>query len=136
MERTAIRTTPDLMDEMAARFQDRPYLADPGHRLTYAEFRAEVRRHAKGLHELGLRKGGRLAILMGNRVEWVVAYFAAMTLGAEVVALNTWATAREIAYQLGHGSVEFLVFEPRFRKGPHFEEGVAAFLENRKPNYE
>ena len=115
MERPASRTTPDLMDEMAARFQDRPYLADPGHRLTYAEFRDEVRRHAKGLHTLGLRKGGRLAILMGNRVEWVVAYFAAMTLGAEVVALNTWATAREIAYQLGHGSVEYLVFEPRFR---------------------
>ena len=42
----------------------------------------------KGLLSIGATRGDRIAILMGNRAEWLIAYFATMTIGAEVVALN------------------------------------------------
>ena len=88
------RTAPDLLDEIVAREADRVFLIDGETRLTYRAFRDEVRAYAKGFLAMGVRKGGRVAILMGNRTEWLTGYFAAMAIGAEVVALNTRATAR------------------------------------------
>jgi fatty-acyl-CoA synthase len=115
MQKPTSRTTPDLLDELAARQPDRPFLIDGDIHLSYGAFRSEVRRHAKGMLALGLGKGSRIAILMGNRAEWLVAYFAGMTVGAEIVALNTLATARELAYQLTHAEVSLLILEPKFR---------------------
>ncbi len=109
------RTAPDLLDEISAREADRIFLIDGETRLTYREFREGVRACAKGFLAMGVRKGGRVAILMGNRTEWLTGYFAAMAIGAEVVALNTMATARELAYQLKHSEVTLLIFEPQFR---------------------
>lgn len=115
MRKPDSRTAPDLLDEMVANYPERSFLVDGELRLSYAEFGEEVRRHAKGFLALGLGKGSRVAILMGNRAEWLIAYFAAMSIGGEVVALNTLSTARELAYQLSHGEVEVLVFEPTYR---------------------
>jgi fatty-acyl-CoA synthase len=115
MRKPASRTAPDLLDEMAERFAGHDFVIDGDVRFTYAGFRAAVRDHAKGLHALGLRRGGRLAILMDNRHEWLITYFAAMVLGGEVVALNTWSTGPELAYQIGHADVRFLVAESTVR---------------------
>jgi fatty-acyl-CoA synthase len=115
MQKPNSRTAPDLLDEMASKYPGRRFLVDGETRLSYGEFRDGVRHHAKGLIALGLGKGSRVAMLMGNRVEWLTAYFAAMSVGAEVVALSTLSTARELAYQLTHAEVSVLVFEPKYR---------------------
>ncbi len=109
MQEPESRTVPDLLDEMAARYGDREFLVDDDQRLTYTAFQTEVRAHAKGLIALGLVHGDRLAILMNNRAEWLIAYFAAMSIGVEVVALNCWASASELAYQIGHAKVRALI---------------------------
>jgi len=98
------RTVPVLLDEQAARFGAREALVGGGTRLTYAQLREEVRGFAKGLYALGVRKGDHVAILMGNRPEWIVADLAACALGAVMVAVNTWVTARELCYVLAHSS--------------------------------
>jgi fatty-acyl-CoA synthase len=118
MNKPASRTTPDLLAEMATRYPDREYVVDGDTRLTYREFRGLSRAHARGLYALGLRRGSHMAILMDNRHEWLVAYFAAMSIGVQVVALNTWATAPELAYQLRHADVELLVTEETIRAKP------------------
>ena len=75
-----------------------------------------VRTHAKGLLAIGVERGDRLAILMENQAEWLITYFAAMSIGAEVVALNCWSSARELAYQFDHASVRFLVATATIRE--------------------
>ena len=115
MQKPASRTAPALLAEMAARYPDAEFIVDGDTRLTYAGFGDTVRRYAKGLHALGMLRGGRMAILMDNRHEWLIAYFAAMSLGGEVVALNTWATPTELAYQIRDAGVELLVAEDRLR---------------------
>lgn len=115
MRKPTSRTTPDLLDEISRQHGDHLFLIDGETRLTYGEFRQCVRDYAKGLIALGLGKSGRVAILMGNRAEWLIAYFAGMTIGAEVVALNTLSTARELAYQLSHAEVSLLILEPKLR---------------------
>jgi len=114
------RTVPVLLDEQAARFGAREALVGGGTRLTYAQLREEVRGFAKGLYALGVRKGDHVAILMGNRPEWIVADLAACALGAVMVAVNTWVTARELCYVLAHSDTKVLVASDNFLKYDYF----------------
>ena len=108
------RTAPALLDEMAERHPGAEFVVGGGRRLRYPEFRAEARRFARGLHALGVRRGDKAAILMGNRPEWLIADFAILALGAIMVSINTWATRRELAWMLDHGDVSVLVTVDRF----------------------
>ena len=84
------RTLGDLLDEMAARQPEREFIVGGATRLTYAEARARVRRLAKGLHQLGVRRGDNVALLLDNRAEWVLIDFAVTLLGATLVPISTW----------------------------------------------
>jgi fatty-acyl-CoA synthase len=112
----AARTLPALLDEMARRHGDREALVGNGQRYTYAELRRAARRLAKGLHALGIRHGDKVAILAGNRPEWVIADFAITQLGGVMVAVNTWATAREFEYVMRHSDAVLLIMVDRFLK--------------------
>ena len=94
------RTFAGLMDEMAARFGARNFLTVGDKRLSYSEFRTEVRQLAKGLHALGVRRGDKVALLMGNQAEWLIADFAVTSLGAILVAVNTWWKQSELQHAL------------------------------------
>jgi len=112
----ASRTIPGLVDELAERVPDREALVGSGQRYTYGQLRAEIRRVARGLHALGVHRGDKVAILMGNRPEWLIADFAITLLGGVMVGVNTWATARELEYVLGHSDTRFLITADRFLK--------------------
>lgn len=115
------RTAPALLAEMAARYPEREALVADGWGLTYAMLESEVARCASAMRAAGIQHGDRVGILMGNRPEWLIGYFGAMRLGAIVVGLNTWATARELAYQLGHAGVRLLLLEPEFKGRDFFD---------------
>ena len=110
------RTVPGLLDEMARRYPAREAVVGPAERLSYAALRSRSRALAKGLYALGVGRGDKVAIWMGNRPEWLVANFAVALLGATTVALNTWATERELDYQLGHSDTSVLIMVDRFLK--------------------
>ena len=109
------RTVPALLAEMVARDPAQTAIVGGGVRLSYTEFTDAVRTAARALTALGIGAGDRVGLLLGNRPEWLIVDFAAMTLGAIAVGLNTWATAHELAYQLEHAGVKLLLIEPRFR---------------------
>ena len=113
------RTTGALLDELAARHPDRLALRGGGQSLDFAALRARVRALARDLLALGLRPGERLAILMGNRPEWVLLDFAAKLIGAVPVGINTWSTPNELAYVLGHAEAAILVTADRFLKADY-----------------
>ena len=106
---------PALLAEMSTRHGAIEAVVGGEVRWTYAELQAEVARCARALAALGVAQGDRVGILMGNRPEWLVIDFAVMSLGAIAVGLNTWATARELAYQLEHAGIKTLALEARFR---------------------
>jgi fatty-acyl-CoA synthase len=82
--------------------------------LSYRQLADEVERTARGLHALGVRRGDKVAVLMGNRAEWVVSALAITSIGAVLVAVNTWSTARELAYVLEHSEASVLVLTPTY----------------------
>ncbi len=110
------RTIPDLIDELAQRFPEREALVGSGRRYTYRQLRSEVRRIARGLYGLGVRRGDKVAILMGNRPEWLIVDFAITLLGGVMVGVNTWAPARELEHVLAHSDSRILIAVDRFLK--------------------
>jgi acyl-CoA synthetase (AMP-forming)/AMP-acid ligase II len=78
-------------------------------RLTYAEFAAEAARVARALRASGVEPGDRVAYLMPNLPEMLVAHFAVPLAGGVLVAINTRLTAEEVAYILRHSGAKILV---------------------------
>ena len=83
-----------LVDAVARRAQGLALVCGE-QRLSYAEFGALVGQAAGGLRALGVEKGDRVAIVLGNSVEFVVALFATARLGAVSVPLNIRHTLAE-----------------------------------------
>jgi acyl-CoA synthetase (AMP-forming)/AMP-acid ligase II len=97
-----IRTLRDLLLK-SADFGDNTYmLATDGvneRRLSYAEHARLVASVAAALRErYDVQPGDRVAILGANCPEWVITFWAAISLGAVAVGLNGWATGSEIRY--------------------------------------
>ena len=114
MSMPSSRTIPALLDEMAERYGDREVLVGDGRRWSYRTLRDDVRAFAKGLSARGIGRGSHVAILMGNKPEWIIADLAICALGGTMVAVNTWVTARELAYILRHSDADTLIMSSRF----------------------
>jgi acyl-CoA synthetase (AMP-forming)/AMP-acid ligase II len=99
----------------AARFGERPALVDgaSGRVTTYAQLCAQVRRAASGLASRGLRKGDVVAILSPNLPEYIVAFYAAATLGAIVTPVNPLYTIEEVAKQFANAGAKFVFTIPQ-----------------------
>jgi len=68
-----------------------------------------VSKYQLGLQQESLNKGDRLAILLGNSIEWVAFEQAALALGLVVVPLYTWDSPENIAYILGNSGSRLLI---------------------------
>ncbi|MEM9611129.1 MAG: AMP-binding protein [Actinomycetota bacterium] len=96
--------------ELTALHGDKTYLVFEDERYTYTEVHAQVRALARLLHEThGVGPGDRVAIAMRNYPEWVVAYWAAASIGAAAVGMNAWWTGPEMEYGLGDSRPKVLI---------------------------
>jgi long-chain acyl-CoA synthetase len=85
---------------MSAAHGEKDYLVYEDERYSYADVHAQVRKLAAYLTERGIGRGDRVAISMRNYPEWVVSYWAIVSLGAAVVGMNAWWTPAEMEYAL------------------------------------
>ena len=77
-------------------------------RLTYAELAAEAQRVARALQASGVGPGDRVAYLMPNLPEMLIAHYAVPLAGTVLVAI-TRLTAEEVAYIRNHSGMEVMV---------------------------
>jgi long-chain acyl-CoA synthetase len=70
-----------------------------GRRTTYTELGGQIDRVAEGLRLLGVRAGDRVALILPNCPQHVVAFYAVLRLGAVVVEHNPLYTSRELRHQ-------------------------------------
>ncbi|MFE9745355.1 AMP-binding protein [Saccharothrix saharensis] len=94
-----------------------------GTSYTFAELASQIRRGARGLRELGFRKGDVLAVLAPNVPEYPIVYHAAALAGGIVVALNPLDTSDDLVDRLEEAGARFLVTVP------HEMPKVRAFLD-------
>ena len=91
-----------------------------GARLTYGQLNDQANRFAAALQGLGVRPGDRVAIVLPNCPQFIVALFGALKAGAVAMPLNSAHVAREMHGQfLGTGVesvVTLTVLAPRVRE--------------------
>jgi len=80
-------------------------------RLSWKALEERVARAARGLSVRKIGRGDRVALLLGNRSEFVVTLFAAARLGAIVVPLSIRSQKPELAYVLEHCAASLIVHE-------------------------
>jgi fatty-acyl-CoA synthase len=95
--------------ERAEQQPDREFLVFGSRRMTYAQTLREARALADAFAGLGLQPGDRLAVVLPNVPEWIVALLAAASLDVVVVPLDPALGPYELRYQLRHAEVRAVV---------------------------
>ena len=89
-----------MMHEAAARHPQAEALVDGDQRWTWRQLEDAGMRIAQGLQRLGVNPGDRVALLMGNRAEFVLALYGIARLGAVAVPMSTRDSAKGIGFIL------------------------------------
>lgn len=116
---------PDLLAQQA-RLQPNAWAAltaDDG--ITFAGLLANCLRLAGALHRAGIRRGQRVGLLVGNRIDWLTIALGTMIAGATAVPLSTWSTRDELEFLLDDAAIDLLFADAAF-KGRDFIGDVTA----------
>jgi len=111
---SATLSYPDLtlggvLEETARKFPDHTALLFFGKKITYAELDRLANRFARALEGLGVKKGDRVALMLPNIPQMVIAYYGTLRLGAIAVTTNPLYHAHEVEVQLRDSGAETLV---------------------------
>src|SRR5690349_4561221 len=133
--RPLARTLGGLIDEMAAARPQADALVFRGERVSYAALGARADALARGLLAYGVTRGDRVAILLPNRPEWVIAAAAAAKIGAVTAAISSFSTPREIAWTLEHARPRAVITMEAFRGRAYLDaiRGVCPELARAEP---
>lgn len=104
-----------MLAQTAERYPEHVALIYKDVNLTYRELNALVNSFAHALLDLGIRKGQTVALLMTNRPEYLISWFAIIRIGAVASPLNPSYKAREVAHQLKDSEAVAVVVQENLR---------------------
>lgn len=93
-------------------FAERDYLVYEDERITYAQAHEQVGSLANWLIAQGVKPGDRVAIAMRNYPEWMLCYWATLSVGAAVVGMNAWWVGSEMLYALQDSTPKVMILDP------------------------
>ena len=94
---------------LSAGFADRDYLVYQDERWTYGQAHKEVASVASWLQANGVQPGDRVAIAMRNYPEWMLSYWATVSIGAAVVGMNAWWVTEEMLYGIEDATPKVII---------------------------
>ena len=103
-----------LLDDSAAAHPTRTCTTFFGRRMTYHQIKRSSDAFAASLQRLGVAAGDRVALLLPNSPQFVIAYYGILKAGAVVVALNPLANTNELAVLMNDAESQTLVTIPLF----------------------
>jgi long-chain acyl-CoA synthetase len=114
-----------------------------GPRLTYGELWDRAARVAGGLRGVGVGRGDRVAIRLGNGVDWVLAFFGTVLAGGIVVPVNTRLAEDEVSYVVTDSGAAYVVLpgqplpvgEPYVTDDPGPDDPAAIFYTSGTTGY-
>src|SRR5262249_35327230 len=92
------RVFPNLMEELAARFGERPALISDRETFTYRSLVERSNQYARWARAQKLRKGETVCLLMPNRPEYMAIWLGITRIGGAVALLNTNLVGPSLAY--------------------------------------
>ncbi len=112
---TDVGGLPDRLRTVARRHADRTALVSDDESLTYGALLGRVRASVQDLRAHGVGRGDRVALLLENSPEFVIAYLGALAAGAIVVPLNHQYRQLELQGMLDECTPSILVARPESR---------------------
>ncbi|HHY67093.1 MAG TPA: AMP-binding protein [Alicyclobacillus sp.] len=101
-----------LFEFAAERYPDQEAVVQSDTRLTYRELHNQVHQTAAGLQRIGLKKGDKLLLVLKNRLEMVLLYWAAQMIGAVFTPINFRLSSDEVKYIVHDSAAKAVVYEP------------------------
>ncbi|HYF20422.1 MAG TPA: ATP-dependent acyl-CoA ligase [Ramlibacter sp.] len=108
------RTLPAMLRRQASRFGDQPFVSIPGADWTHRDMADVASRRAAALRSAGVQRGDRVAIMCGNRAEFLETFLGCGWIGAVAVPINTASMGPQIGYLLADSGAKLLVKEAGF----------------------
>jgi long-chain acyl-CoA synthetase len=102
-------TLGDLITETVATYPRNVALEFFGRETSYAELGEQIEHAAEGLRRLGVKPGDRVALILPNCPQHVVAFYAILRLGGVVVEHNPLYTSRELRHQFEDHRARFAI---------------------------
>jgi long-chain acyl-CoA synthetase len=106
---------PDLLSNAARHFPARPALIFFHQKISFRELDLLSNRFARALRELNVQKGDRVAVILPNIPQCVIAFFGALKAGAVVVLGSPLSNEEEIAFQLRDSGASVLLTLASYR---------------------
>jgi fatty-acyl-CoA synthase len=130
------QTLADALNAAANAFPQQEALIISDRRLSWTALRDRVRETAMGLRAVGVNRGDHVAVCMGNSLEWVIFFYAAATVGAVTVPVNTRFKPDEMLYCLKQADVKLLFIADRFLKIDFMDmlRGICPGVDSRMPD--
>ncbi len=98
-----------LFDQIVEKYPNRTAIIFYGKKISYRELQDKIYRFANALGGFGIKKGDRVALLLLNTPEHVVAFYATLRIGAVVTAISPVYVSSEIKHQLEDSGAEILI---------------------------
>jgi fatty-acyl-CoA synthase len=111
----------DALDWGVAEFGDREAVVYGSLRISYAQLGKRVHAFARGLIELGVKPGDKVALWMSDRPEWLVARWAVPLIGAILVPVNTRFRGVDVEYVLAQSDSSTLIVQDGARGTSYFD---------------
>lgn len=99
---------PQFLHVSAAQFPHKACTSFYGSELTFRQIRSQVLRMANALLKMGVKKGDRVGLALPNCPQYVIAYYATLSIGAIVVNMNPIYTASELKFMMENSGLETL----------------------------
>lgn len=100
-----------MFDESCKKYANNVATIYDGQQLSYSSLNQAVNSLGNELKSLGIKKGDNVGIMISNRPEFVISYFAVQKIGAVAVTLNVLSTSHELRYFLGNSDAKCLITE-------------------------
>lgn len=97
------------IDEAVVKNADRPCIDFLGKKMNYREFGQLITNAAKGLQDMGVKKGDRVGLFMPNTPYYPIMFFAALKIGAVVVNYSPLYTKEELRKQIRDSGTNVMV---------------------------
>jgi long-chain acyl-CoA synthetase len=102
-------SVPELFDQRADKYASKTALIFYGNKISYKNLKELINRFATALADLGVIKGQTVALYLLNCPQYVIAYFAALKVGAKVTPISPVYTSREVKHQLEDSEAETII---------------------------
>ncbi|HZG70914.1 MAG TPA: long-chain fatty acid--CoA ligase [Chondromyces sp.] len=111
------KTMAQLLEETTLEYGDRPATNFYGHKTTYNKLLQAVKAFSCALQASGIEKGDRVAIMLPNCPQYVIAYYGILRAGAIVTQINPMLVERELQFILqDSGSKAIVIFDALYPK--------------------